>query len=706
MTKKLLMAVAVLALAFPVNAQVKNGSAAVTAETVKTNGTALKAALKTGKANAPKKEFTVDTDEHIMGYYDTDDLPDILFYDPDVYGYGYLGFPTAPGEISVANAFEPDMIGNFVGGEITKVRYAIADPTTVIKKVFIREIDSYDDLDVDFGTCVAEVDMDDDFTAELGWNDITLDDPVTIKENKIYVIGYTYTQTMVIYPIVTDELLDVDDYDCTWHFVAYGNSYWSYGSCWYGMNEDSDGYEYGHLCLQAVVRGGTFAEHDINLRKLDIPKYAGLDKGLSYSFQIRNYGSEAPTTYEVSFELNGDVIKTLTDPVTLTNSYQTISGTLDLPKEMDVTGESSTLKIYISKFNNATPEEGSCTQTLEGSFVVYDVDVDRQMHLVEQFTSTYCGNCPLGHATLEALMEQQPGKYAWVAVHGKMMDETSGGDPYALEDGVYIDYFYEYESYLEYFLDVEGYPYASFDRVALNSSALSGSENLSIGIGWDEAYQELAAQYIDAAVDAVYEDIPAFVPVDIAVDYNSSTNKLYVTVSGTGVNIAKTALANKVLYVYLLEDGITGRQEDYYNDPQWIEDYTHDNVLRCPLSYYYGDDILWTSDAAYSNSYAVTLDDSWVLKNLKIVAFVAGPVLTIDSNGTANWGYQEDAYVNNANELKLSDTPAGISAIASETGTAEEVARYAVSGTQLSAPAKGVNIVKMSDGSVKKIVVK
>ena len=35
----------------------------------------------------------------------------------------------------------------------------------------------------------------------------------------------------------------------------------------------------------------------------------------------------------------------------------------------------------------------------------------------------------------------------------------------------------------------------------------------------------------------------------------------------------------------------------------------------------------------------------------------------------------------------------------------EEVTRYSVNGQRLSAPTKGLNIVKYSDGSVKKVVV-
>jgi hypothetical protein len=39
-------------------------------------------------------------------------------------------------------------------------------------------------------------------------------------------------------------------------------------------------------------------------------------------------------------------------------------------------------------------------------------------------------------------------------------------------------------------------------------------------------------------------------------------------------------------------------------------------------------------------------------------------------------------------------------------GDIHEVARYTLDGKQLTAPAKGVNIVRLSDGSIRKVIVK
>lgn len=56
--------------------------------------------------------------------------------------------------------------------------------------------------------------------------------------------------------------------------------------------------------------------------------------------------------------------------------------------------------------------------------------------------------------------------------------------------------------------------------------------------------------------------------------------------------------------------------------------------------------------------------------------------------------------------LFSTDEAAGISGVAVSGGESEVVARYTLGGARLSAPQKGVNIVKYADGSTRKVVVK
>ena len=71
------------------------------------------------------------------------------------------------------------------------------------------------------------------------------------------------------------------------------------------------------------------------------------------------------------------------------------------------------------------------------------------------------------------------------------------------------------------------------------------------------------------------------------------------------------------------------------------------------------------------------------------------PTGTYDAYKSSEFGYFEKIVEFDAS---------GIDKVTTSTN-AKEVSRYSVNGKRLSAPAKGLNIVKYSDGSVKKVVV-
>ena len=66
---------------------------------------------------------------------------------------------------------------------------------------------------------------------------------------------------------------------------------------------------------------------------------------------------------------------------------------------------------------------------------------------------------------------------------------------------------------------------------------------------------------------------------------------------------------------------------------------------------------------------------------------------------------QSTGSIVNATQVAIKDyDPTAIYSIGAATST--EAARYALDGRQISAPQHGINIVKMSDGSVRKVMVK
>ncbi len=478
--KKIIILSALFALSFSVaNAQVAAGvnTAGVMAKSPATG--AFAPALKPApKAKAPRKKIELATGERIAGYYDTDDLPEVIFDET-----GYLGYTSIEGYVKASNVFEPEMIEKFVGGEITKMRFALADETTKITNVFICEFDSYDDL-AGYEP-VAEVAMPDDFTPQIGWNDVEFPEPVEVKAGKYYAIGFEYEQTYENYPLVPDIDLDTD-YDSTYGFFLYGYLSSYYGTDWYYFDD------YGHLCIQAVVNGGQFIDDDIAIKKLSADKYATLDGGLNYSFSIKNYGNKVPETYTLDVEIDGTVVETVDTPFELTSSYRTISGNVAIPADLAAGGESHTLTVSVTSINGAAPEENVNDDVLSASFILYEGSVDRQMHLIEQFTSTLCGYCPEGHAVIEKMMENNPGKYALASIHCAGM----GDDPYYIAD--------ESSDYIEYFSGLTGYPSAAFDRAILDDSYLNSTGIIAIGLGYGAAYQATIAEMINDAVDEAY----------------------------------------------------------------------------------------------------------------------------------------------------------------------------------------------------------
>ncbi len=625
------------------------------------------------QSDAPRRKIQVDEGEHIMGYYDTDELSDDALY--------FL----SNGAFDVGNLFSGDVLTKFVGGQIVRFRFELCQSA----KVYCAYIYSVNSSNYLSSEPLAYVSLGEDGAGETlpaGWNDIELDEPVTIEEGYSYLICYEYEQVSNVAPIAVDYPIE-QDFECNYFY--YFDNYYYYS--WVPQSG------YGALCIQAVVKGGNFPEDDITLKNLSAEKFAPKGTDLAYSFNIRSSGNKIPSSYELKVTLDGSELETLSDPITLTGNYQTIEKTLSTD---NLDYGSHTLSVEVVSINGAAPTEYTSDDLLEASFIIYNENetVERQKHVIEHFTSIYCGYCPLGIETLQTLVNRNPDKYAWVSLHGY----GQGEDPYCLFPGYYYS--------IEYFSGASsiGYPVAAFSRALLTSANLGVSKQMALSIGYSSSSQSSIAQCIDEAVDEAYEGIPAFVSVDITPDYDADTRKLTITVSGEGASNAKQILENNRLTIYVTENGIEGTQEDYNNGSYrngYFVDFTHDHVLRAIANdYEWGDDISWKSDSSYENTVTTTLDSSWDDSQIYITAFISGPMAVLQS-GTWYYGNVADAMVNNANCVKATDVPAGISAVTVNTDDVTHT-YYTTDGRLLSTPVKGVNILKSSDGTVKKVYVK
>ena len=67
---------------------------------------------------------------------------------------------------------------------------------------------------------------------------------------------------------------------------------------------------------------------------------------------------------------------------------------------------------------------------------------------------------------------------------------------------------------------------------------------------------------------------------------------------------------------------------------------------------------------------------------------------------------RNDGKIENAAKFYLSNDPAGIEGVSENKSELKEVARYTIDGRRISTQQRGLNIVKMSDGSTVKVLVK
>lgn len=101
---------------------------------------------------------------------------------------------------------------------------------------------------------------------------------------------------------------------------------------------------------------------------------------------------------------------------------------------------------------------------------------------------------------------------------------------------------------------------------------------------------------------------------------------------------------------------------------------------------------------------AVDYIGNWQEVDLTELGEVRAIKFAFDSSDKGQWGINTPTYVCLDN-LTASVT-AGISTVNGSSAKAYEVARYSLNGTLLSAPQKGINIIRMSDGTTRKVIVR
>ena len=603
-----------------------------------------------GAFKAPAKA-NLAANQRLVGYFDTDDCDN------------YVGVPKFTGSNKVAIELTADDLAPYYGKKIAGVRFNLGQGETSTG-VFVQNLTLENGQIVDM-TDVATSDKS--VTSAAGatntgeWHEVMFDNKVELKSSfQNLFVGFNYKQTSSNYPIGVNSKVDGP-------FFMYANipsSQGGKGAAWYQFQSGGMG-----LAIQLIVEGD-FGQNNVqplNFGNVMVAK--GKTKNVAISF--RNLGSKF-TSIDYTIALDGKA--GAEQHLDFGKDYG-VGGThtVEIPFAADSKIGTSTVTLTITKVNgeknaNATKTATGTLYTVEREFVKRSV--------VEQFTGTGCGNCPSGHVAMHNMHNLYGDQFIGIALH-----QFNQSDPM---------YNYSYD------LGFTGAPQCMVNR---SSGILAPYEQMPEAL--KKSLNEIALAEVTVA--------GTFTDEDTKVNATASVESL---VAGD-YNIA----------FMLTADGLTGTTKSWKQSNYFCKGggrYNSQASMPDDLKF------LWDMGSSYVETYNdVLIASSYVSSNNKAT------LPTLVANGTVSSEYtmKMPTKVALKKALKLDQiyvvallldkktgaiVNAGRARVTGSTGIedvttgseATVVARYNVNGVQIAAPVKGINIVKMSDGTTRKVLVK
>ena len=214
-------------------------------------------------------------------------------------------------------------------------------------------------------------------------------------------------------------------------------------------------------------------------------------------------------------------------------------------------------------------------------------------YLIEHFTGDKCGYCPEGMYSIVDYTQKTSTPCIWVSHHyGYNTDE------YTISESAKI---------------ASACGSQSAPQMAINRTKVMGAS-----IAFHPGYLPEAgmAEAIASKCDTVAE---ASVVIDHT--YHAETRELNVTVSG---QVANTTTTTYLLTVLIKENGLIGKQADYYWS--WktagYKEFLHPCVARDLLSSTQLGDTVKVENQAYSKTYTYSVPEKWVAENCQVVAYI------------------------------------------------------------------------------------
>lgn len=605
-----------------------------------------------GAHKAPAKA-NIAANQRLVGYFDTDDCDN------------YVGVQQLPGNSKVAIALTADDLAPYYGKKIAGVRFNLAQSETSTG-VFVENVKIKNGAITEN---TAIVTSDKSVTSAAGakntgeWHEVMFDNKVEITSSfETLFVGYCYKQKSNNYPVGVNSKVDGPFFLYTNISSAQGGT----GEAWYAINSGGNG-----LAIQLIVEGD-FAPNSV--QPLDFGKFV-ITKGKSKNVAVdfRNIGSKF-TSIDYTIALDG---KAGAEQHLDFGKDFGVGGThtVEIPFAADSKIGTSTVTLTVTKVNGV--ENANATKTATGTLYTVEREFVKRS-VVEEGTGTDCGYCPRGHVVMHNMHNLYGDQFIGIALH-----QRSSTDP-----------MYN----VSYNLGFKNFPQCMVNR----------------SNGFLDPYDQMPA-VLKASLNEI-----ALAEVTVAGTFTDEDTKVNATAS-----VESLVAGDYDIAFMLTADGLTGKttswkQQNYFSKGHSGNPYKSKSSMPEDIQF------LWDKGSSYYATYNdVLIASSYVSDKNKAT------LPTLVANGTVSSEYTlkmptkvalkkaiklDQVYVVamlldktsgkiiNAGKARVTGST-GIEDVT--TGTeATVVARYTVNGVQVSAPVKGVNILKMSDGTTRKVLVK
>jgi thiol-disulfide isomerase/thioredoxin len=415
-----------------------------------------------------------------------------------------------------------------------------------------------------------------------------------------------------------------------------------------------------------ILSNGQFKNNAVNVYS-DDHIYTLKDSEQTLQLKLQNNGATPVKSVGYVIETDGKQVASGTTKANI--SEMMAMSTISIPIPTDVEAAIHNRSITITEVNGQINESYNNKTDIKQYNLL---EKPQFMPIFEEFTATWCGWCPRGIIAMNKANEQFGNKAAIIAVHN---DETMGIE--------------EYMPVIEKFC--KGYPTGVANRTE------------GAGIGTNTVVNSIKNTIDNHTSAAIQAD---------AFWINSEQTEIRVD---TKTTFQLNMSGNYAIGYVLTADGLTG------SGPGWAQSnfYSGESDTDPDLQYWCqqpssvsGVVFNHVAVAAWQPLYGVEGSVENVIKagtpqNYTFIADISGNTIIQDKSKlkmiTLLLNADTGEYINAAQTSIKTIDPSSIN----ETQTHPQIVeRYSLDGQKINAPKHGINIIRMNNGSVKKVVVK